>query len=651
MRFPPHILDEIRSRLPVSTVVGRKVALKKKGREWAGLSPFKVEKTPSFFVNDQKGFYHCFASGEHGDIFKFLMVMEGLTFPEAVERLAEEAGVALPKPDIRDQAREDQRQRLYTLVEASAAFFEEQLRTREGGEARDYLDKRGLRRDTLAEFRIGYAPNSRGALKTHLAKSGFTTDEMATAGMLIAGEDIPEPYDRFRHRVMFPIADTKGRVIAFGGRALDPNASAKYLNSPETPLFHKGYVLFNAHRARPKAFDAGRIIAVEGYMDAVALAEAGFGEVVAPLGTALTEDQIKLLWRMADEPILCFDGDSAGRKAAHRAVDTVLPHLVPGKSLTFAFLPNGLDPDDLIRQQGAEAMEAVLLRARPLVEVLIEREFGQGDWSTPERRAHLEKQLRDLVHKIPDGAIRSHYQRAVSDKLASTWGHVPKRGPAGGGRGRPDPAGGRSTPWRPPDGRPSTRGRAPDRSGRPGSWQEARPNASESLRKSALAAGAGAALPYREALLLRAMLNHPWLAVDHAEEVAAQPFTAPALSRLRDAILSAVTLENNLDSAALRSHLSRLGADRTVDLIEHSTTHRCDRFAEPDAGRAEVEDGWRHALALHDRQVGLRQSLEAAERAWHEDRSDEAFARICDIQAQLARMSMPEALDQASEDV
>ncbi|MEQ1671319.1 MAG: DNA primase [Hyphomicrobium sp.] len=298
MRFSPSLLDEIRARLPVSQVVGRKVALKKKGREYSGLSPFKSEKSPSFFVNDQKGFYHCFASGEHGDIFTFLMKTEGLEFPEAVERLAQEAGVQLPKATERNVEQEDQRDRLYRLLEASASFFEESFKQPLSAEARRYvLDKRGLQRETIAAFRLGFAPNSRSALKEHLKAQGFSIPDMVASGMLIGGDDIPEPYDRFRNRVMFPIQDLKGRVIAFGGRALDKDAPAKYLNSPETPLFHKGGVLFNAARARPLAHDRNRIIAVEGYMDVVALTEGGFGEAVAPLGTALTEDQVKLMWR------------------------------------------------------------------------------------------------------------------------------------------------------------------------------------------------------------------------------------------------------------------------------------------------------------------------------------------------------------------
>lgn len=639
MRFAPEILDEIRARLAVSQVVGRKVALKRKGREYSGLSPFKVEKTPSFFVNDQKGFYHCFASGEHGDIFTFLMKTEGLTFPEAVERLAGEAGVPLPQPTEREEARGDQRQRLYALLDAAQTYFEEQLKGPAGGEARRYLlDKRGLAPEAIKRFRLGYATPSRSALREHLAKAGFTSEEMAVSGMLISGDDIPVAYDRFRHRVMFPITDLKGRVIAFGGRALDPDAPAKYLNSPETPLFHKGHNLYNAHQARSPAFERGRIIAVEGYMDVVALSEAGFEDSVAPLGTALTEDQVKLLWRMVPEPILCFDGDSAGRKAAFRAVDTVLPHLRPGHSVRFAFLPDGLDPDDLIRQQGAAAMSQVLERARPLVDVLWEREWSSGQWSTPERRAQLEAQLRTLVGRIGDAAVRGHYEQEMRRRLAEALGDAR----TANGRGAAERSGLRGTyvgaaPQRRPAAASGRRG------GGAGRFEPAplHAHASGSLKSSRLVSGDAAAPPYREALILRAVLNHPWLIEEHAEELAELPFTSTALSRLRDAVLSIHALDNSLDTATLHTQLSKAGVGRVVDLVDHAITHRCDRFAEPLTERAEVDVGWRHALALHERQMGLRQSLAAAERAWHEDGSEEALARICEIQRQFALSNEP----------
>ncbi|MFN3868894.1 MAG: DNA primase [Hyphomicrobiaceae bacterium] len=643
MRFPPQILDEIRARLLVSHVVARKVQLKKKGREWVGLSPFKTEKTPSFYVNDQKGFYHCFASGEHGDIFTFLIKTEGLSFPEAVERLATEAGVAMPARTEREAERGDQRQRLVDLLEVSCRYFEQQLKGPGGEAARRYLAKRGLAAETIARFRLGFAPNSRSALKEHLAKAGFTPEEMAVSGMLIAGDDIPVAYDRFRNRVTFPIQDLKGRTIAFGGRALDPDQPAKYLNSPETPLFHKGHILFNAAAARQPSYERQRLIAVEGYMDVVALAEAGFPEAVAPLGTALTEDQVKLMWRMTAEPILCFDGDSAGQKAAFRAIDTVLPHLRPGLSVRFAVLPDRLDPDDLIRQQGAAAMGRVLAAARPLADVMFEREWSSGDWSTPERRARLEQQLRGLVGQIADPDVRAHYERDIRRRLYDAWGSRPAAATSGGARpghwqGRSSQAGGRPVAQ---SGRPRTGGRPAFLD----PTQAVHATASSSLVRSNLVAGGGSAPPYREALLMRTLLSHPWLIEDNAETLDRLTLTSEPLQRLKDHLLGTLALDIPLDRDALRTQLDRQGAGRLVELVERTITHRCDRFADPDADRNEAEAGWRHALALHERLVDLRRALDAAERDWQQDATEAALARICEIQRQIACVDQIEAGD------
>lgn len=644
-RFQPQLLDEIRARLPVSQVVGRRVALKKKGREWVGLSPFKSEKTPSFYVNDQKGFYHCFSSGEHGDIFTFLMKTEGLEFPEAVERLAGEAGVALPKFEPHDREAVDERQRLAEIVAVSQDFFVAALGSQQGSEARRYLERRGVGRETIRTFGLGFAPSGRRVLLEHLKGKGYSITEMIRSGMIIGGDDIPEPYDRFRNRVMFPIADLKGRPIAFGGRALDPEAPAKYINSPETPLFHKGANLYNAHRARAAAHEKNRVVAVEGYMDVVAMTEAGVTEAVAPLGTALTEDQAKLLWRMCPEPILCFDGDSAGKKAAWRAIDVVLPHLKPGHSVAFAFLPDGLDPDDLIRQQGPAALEAALAAARPLSEVLFEREWSQGDWSTPERRAGLEQQLRQLTSRIEDPAVRGHYERTMRQRLYSAWGvETGARRRADGGRpqaagaGRPGHPAGLRGPGR--ASAPFVRGRKPGAvSGPQGGFQQAfRTHASESLMASALVSSDRSRPPDRELLLLRTLLNHVWLAEEQAEAVAALPLESTALSRLRDGILSALSLDNSLDSTALRTNLAKAGLGATVDFVDRSQSHKCDRFAEPGTERTEVETGWRHTLALHDRHVGLKAALESAEQAWHEDRSEDAYQRIREVKAELERL-------------
>ncbi len=633
MRFTPQFLDEIRARLPVSQVVGRTVALKKAGREWRGLSPFKTEKTPSFFVNDLKGFYHCFASGSHGDIFKFVMETEGLSFMEAVERLAGEAGLQLPAEQPRTPAQRekaDQTTRLMALLEVATQFFEARLADTGGSEARRYIERRGLKPGTIAEFRLGYAPNGRTVLKEALAKARFTVEEMALSGMLIAGADIPNPYDRFRHRVMFPITDAKGRTIAFGGRALEADVPAKYLNSPETPLFHKGAVLFNAARARKHAFDRGRIIAVEGYMDVIALAEAGFGEAVAPLGTALTEDQVQLLWRMAPDPILCFDGDAAGRKAAFRAVDTILPHLVPGRSARFAFLPDGLDPDDLIRAKGPEAFEAVLSgNTRALFDVLMEKEeLSDSGAMTPDERASLEVRLKTLVARIGDQTVRTQYESELRQTLWERNRRQIRAVTGAGGRRAPGAAGRRrdntQLDWR-----------VRERAKLAGNGRRPPPPPQPIIATNELIARAETASPL-EALLLRTLLNHPWLILDEAEEIAALTFTEPGLARLRDALLAVTMDENLLDTQALATHLTAQGLDPVLALVQRAITHKGDKFAEPEADRTAVETGWHHALSLH-RKVEWRRELARAEQVWRDEGNEDAFARICEIQSLLLR--------------
>ena len=437
MKFPPEFLDEIRARLPVSEVAGKRVKLRKEGREWRGLSPFTAEKTPSFFVNDQKGFFHDFSSGKHGDQFAFLMETEGLAFPEAVERLANMAGLPLPRASEAEAAEDKKRLSLLDVMGVAARLFEANLQQPVGARARGYLADRGLTSPVQQRFGLGYSSPERFALRDALAAQGVGVEAMIEAGLLVHGEDIAVPYDRFRDRVMFPIHDRAGRVIAFGGRAMEAGAKAKYLNSPETALFHKGTLLFNHHRARKSAHEAGAIIVVEGYIDAIAVSEAGFPNVVAPLGTALTPDQCALLWAMASEPILCFDGDSAGRRAAFRAIETALPLIGAEKSLRFALLPEGQDPDDLIRLSGPAAMAEHLSAARPLADMLFMRETDGQSFDTPEQRAALERRLGEAVGKIADEPLRRHYQADMRRRLAAIFGDErerPSRGDVGAHR-------------------------------------------------------------------------------------------------------------------------------------------------------------------------------------------------------------------------
>src|SRR5579863_2764889 len=424
MRFTPQFLDELRARLPVSEVVGKRVKLKKAGREWKGLSPFQQEKSPSFTVNDQKGFYHDFSSGKHGNIFDFLMETEGVSFPEAVERLAQMAGVPMPAYSPEAEARDERRKTLHDIVELAAKFFEATLASRNGARGRGYLADRGLTSPTQLKFRLGYATAEQYALKEHLGAAKIPVEDMIEAGLIVAGEDIAVPYDRFRDRIMFPIMDWRGRVIAFGGRALDKDVSAKYLNSPETPLFHKGATLYNIAAARKAAHDGAPVIAVEGYVDVIAMVTAGFEATVAPLGTALTADQLALMWRLADEPVLCFAGDDAGKRAAYRALDLALPLVRPGKSLKLATLPDGQDPDDLARSGGREALDDVLGAARPLADMLWARESEAGPFATPERRAALEARLAEVMNTIADETVRRYYREDFASRLRQLFAPV-----------------------------------------------------------------------------------------------------------------------------------------------------------------------------------------------------------------------------------
>jgi len=437
MRFPPSVLDEIRARLPVSAVVGRRVKLVKSGREWKGLSPFQAEKTPSFYVNDQKGFYHCFSSGKHGDIFRFVTETEGLSFPETVERLAQEAGVVLPKLAPEAVEQEKKRKDLYDVMEIAAKFFEAQLQKPVGAAARAYLARRQFSDRTQAEFRIGFAPEGRDLLLMHLRAQGVTDRQMIDAGLVIEPDDNRGLYDRFRNRVIIPIQDGQARVVAFGGRVLDPDAKPKYLNSPETALFKKGYLVFNGHRAREAAFKAGSVIATEGYLDAIAVWQAGMRHVVATLGTAFTEEQIATLWRYAPEPIICFDGDKAGIGAANRAIDRILPALKTGYSFRFAILPGGQDPDDLIKSKGIDAFAEVTGKAIGLWDALWQRETQGIDARTPDRQAMLEKSFRDLIGQIGDPLVRRRYELSVRFRLNQYFWEQGggRRGPKTGGRG------------------------------------------------------------------------------------------------------------------------------------------------------------------------------------------------------------------------
>mgnify|MGYP003627328607 FL=1 len=417
MTLSPQWLEQLRSRTTLSTLIGRTVKVQKAGREYKACCPFHNEKTPSFTINDEKGFYHCFGCGAHGDAISWMTEQRGLGFMDAVKDLAAEAQMDVPAPDPRAAQRQEVRATLHDVMAAAQDWFVTQFNGIEGAGAREYLKNRGISEKTIREFGFGFAPDSRGRLKEALSVHGM--DQLIEAGLLIQVDD-REPYDRFRGRLMIPIRDPRGRVIAFGGRILG-DGEPKYLNSPDTPLFDKGRTLYNLDKASPASRQTGRILVVEGYMDAIALAQAGFADVVAPLGTALTEHQIERIWKMVEAPILCFDGDSAGQKAAMRAALRALPILRPAHSLNFISLPAGQDPDDLIRSEGAHAFAALIARPQTLDDKIWQVEYDAEPLATPEAKAGLKKRLSDHVRAIADQDIARHYGREFDDRYQAAF--------------------------------------------------------------------------------------------------------------------------------------------------------------------------------------------------------------------------------------
>lgn len=423
-------IDELRARVSIADVVGAKVKLTKKGREYQGLCPFHNEKTPSFTVNESKGFYHCFGCGAHGDIIKFEMEANGLPFIDALQKLAHQAGLQMPQLSAKDKKEEDERKSLYEIMETACAFFERELRMPDGASGLKYFtEKRGLSPETLKKFRLGFAPNN-NALMAHLKAQGIDEKDMKELGLIAIPEDTSRrPHDFFRNRVMIPITNKQGKIIAFGGRVME-KIEPKYLNSPDTPIFNKRRNLYNLDKAREVAYKEKKLIICEGYMDVIALDRYGFGYAVAPLGTALTEEQIAEAWRVCPEPILCLDGDSPGIKAAMRAVDRVLPMLKAGYSLQFLFLPDNQDPDEYLQAHGHDSFAALMRKTSPLIDILWRKYTENEDSSTPEKKALIEKTLLSEVAKIGDATVRSYYAQEIRSRIYAAFRRTPWQQPA-----------------------------------------------------------------------------------------------------------------------------------------------------------------------------------------------------------------------------
>jgi len=598
MAFPPRFLDDVKDRVGLVDVVGRRVKLVRKGREHLGLCPFHNEKTPSFTVNEDKGFYHCFGCGAHGDAISFVQNTQNLTFADAVAQLAGLAGLEMPVETPEERAREERRLGLAEAVDAASRWFADQLRAPAGEAARRYLSGRGLDEQAIGHFRLGFAPDSRDALKSALTAQGFPADALIETGLLKQPDDGGAPYDLFRNRVMFPITDRRGRVVAFGARLLGDAKAAKYINSPDTPLFHKGRTLYNLDRATAAVRDGAFLLVAEGYMDVIALHRAGFEGAVAPLGTALTEDQIAALWRCADEPVLCFDGDEAGARAAARAADRALPLLRPGKSLRFAMLPPGKDPDDLIAADGAAAMSRVVDDGIPMSELIWNLEVGMRSLDTPERRADLERRLRQRALRIADPAVQNYYWSSFRDRLYRRF-RAPRR---------PDRVRGRDGPW------PVAGGRA--------------------------LASAAVFPRRRQQVVLATLLQHPELADEFSDALAHAELDAD-LDALLQALQKHLAASPDLDAGALKRHLSRdgfaavIGALCADDVLAHAS------FARPDSPAAAARSGLAQVLAFIF-QGRRMEELEATARytADHPDEDKEArfLAFRRDVELSEARM-------------
>ena len=610
MAFPPQFLDEIRTRISVSSVVGKRARLIRRGKEFVCLSPFTNEKSPSFTINDDKGFYHCFSSGEHGDIFTFTMKMQNLSFPEAVERLADEAGLEMPQQSPQDVEQAQAGTRGREAVDAACALYEQALYAPEGRKALEYLKGRGLTDETIKRFRLGYAPNG-NVIKTKFKARGTPDDILLETRLLSPGKDGRDSFDFFRDRVMFPIFDLRGRPVAFGGRVMG-EGEPKYLNSPDTPLFHKGQMLYGLALAREAVAQKKEIIVAEGYMDVIALAQAGFQQAVAPLGTAMTESQIELLWRMAAEPTLCFDGDRAGRAAALRAAERGLPLLKPGFSLRFAMMPAGKDPDDICRREGPEAMARLLAEALPLSDVLWRQLLGEHQTDTPERRAGLEKAAIAKAGIINDETVRTQYVRLFKERLFELF--------------RAAPAAGRD--WK--KGGPDSKFGGKKAFG--GNMRPPSPRLPEPVRRGA--SSLVDARPMRERILLAAVLNHPGLA-DHVEErLGGMSFADSRLDSLRQTALMHIAQNPQLDFEALRAHLAELGFAEELGNLLNSDIYVHAAFALATATMDEATAGWDHTFTLCQR-AELEADLKRAEQELTDNPSEQTFAAYKALQEQV----------------
>jgi len=601
VRFDERYIEELKARLRPSDVIGRTVKLKRQGREYVGLSPFTKEKSPSFFVNDDKGFFHDFSSGKHGDIISFLQETERLSFVEAVQRLAGEAGMALPAEDPKAAEREEKRKGLADWMDLAQKWFAANLRRSTGKAVREYLERRGLPEDQWDRFGLGYAPNDREGLKAALVQRGARPGDLVEAGLLIAPEGGGTPYDRFRDRLIFPILDARGRIVSFGGRAMNPDDRAKYLNGPESPLFHKGATLYGLPEARrilgAESKSDQAVVVVEGYMDVIACQRAGI-PAVAPMGTALTEEQMALLWRVSSEPVLCFDGDGAGRRAAFRAIERALPLLKPGKSFRFALPNGGQDPDDILRDRGAPALRQAIGETQTFVEVLFRREAEAEPLDTPERKAGFKGRLRQAAGAILDKDLAEQYRRDLFDRfdalLPARAAFQPRPGGTAGGRWRPGP---------------------PPKLGQTTEGAQAMQALNRAVEPVAAAIAHGA-------------IDAPGRLDDHLEALSSHGFGDRALDGLAQELVRLRLAGVGDDSAALRRRLVSDGHEPVLKEIERAAAKSGAPFLNAALGQAEAGAMWTRAFVGVTHLAALEEAVEVAKGGLAEDAGSESLIRL-----------------------
>lgn len=626
MAFPPSFLEELRTRLPLSGIVARSVKMVRAGREFKGCCPFHNEKTPSFYVNDDKQFYHCFGCGAHGDIIGFTMRFNHLSFPEAIETLAAQAGIAVPQDTPQERERYNLEKRLYQALERATTWFEEQLFAPAGREALNYLRGRGLTDEAIRRFHLGFAPNDAQALIKKLTSENFTYEELLAVGLIKKSEERADYFSFFRNRVIFPVGDRRGRTVAFGGRVMD-DGEPKYLNSPDHALFHKGRLLYGLSRARTAVTQGQPIVVVEGYMDVIALVEEGFYGAVAPLGTALTEDQISILWKLLPppdtrdpsrdySPILCFDGDNAGLRASARGIDRALPLLTSTNTLRVAYLPEGEDPDSLIRRSGKSAIQAIFDNAKPMIDVIWNLTLSNRKLQTPEERGAFITSIKQRVSRIRDEALRNLYQDEVQKRISGAFS------------------------WQ----KSSSQFQ---KSGRRDFNQN--PNMDNLPRKHPLNPQR-----LRERVLLALMLNYPALFAEFGEELAQTGFLNTDLEPLRQRIVELLSDDSHetLDAAELYRHLSdradarELAMGLSDTLSEATYVHA--GFARPDRSVEHARQGWKSIWNKYLQEL-LHADLQVARRHYAENASEANLTRLLALREQIEALAHETSVSESAE--